>query len=170
MDPDLNSPAPRDAAAIAVIVSGSKVLAIRQPDRDKPQWKCPGGTVEPGESVYQGLIREIHDECGFEIPSTTNAGGTLTLGNDSVTVEYLGGVEIKTWKGVHDQHQFLVIAKDERDILYLDGQMRKEDDLETIETKVFEIDVLEGMRDFLWMQLKMLRKAKARLAETTQAA
>ncbi|HEY5383171.1 MAG TPA: NUDIX domain-containing protein [Candidatus Paceibacterota bacterium] len=170
MTTEFNYPLTGDAAVLAVLVANGKTLVIRQPDRDYSQWKFPGGTVEPGETIYQALVREIEDETGFQIPHFKNAGGMWSLGNEKVMVDYLDCRLIKTKHGTHDQHQFLIRIADERDILYLDGQIRKEDDEETIETRIFEFPVLETMRDFLWKQLKMLRKVKAKLTELEQIA
>ena len=36
----------------------------------KPEWDLPGGVVEPGESPATGLLREIREELGLELPPT----------------------------------------------------------------------------------------------------
>ncbi|HUD03109.1 MAG TPA: NUDIX domain-containing protein [Candidatus Paceibacterota bacterium] len=170
MSPNFNIRPAGDAAVLAIIVSNRKTLIIREPDREDPKWKFPGGTVEREETISQALVREIADESGFKIPCQTNNDGTLVLGNDSVMVECLDCVPMLTKHGAYDQYQFLILVQKEQDILYLDGQIRKEDDDETIETRIFEFDSLEKMPDFLWKQLKMLRKGKARLAKINTAA
>lgn len=49
----------------AAIVQGERVLAIRRRDNDK--WEPPGGTLEPNESIVDGLRREVREEVGLEV-------------------------------------------------------------------------------------------------------
>lgn len=49
----------------AAIVDGDRVLAIRRRDNDK--WEPPGGTLEPDETVLDGLRREVLEETGMAI-------------------------------------------------------------------------------------------------------
>src|SRR5258706_12891345 len=52
----------------AVIWRGDTLLLIR---RGKPplagEWSIPGGRQEPGETVAQALLREVHEETGLTI-------------------------------------------------------------------------------------------------------
>lgn len=56
-------------AAGALIADGRVLLGLRHPDRSSfpSVWDVPGGHVEPGESVEQGLVRELHEELGVEV-------------------------------------------------------------------------------------------------------
>ena len=47
----------------AVIRRGGKVLLASRP-ADKPPagWECPGGKIEPGETVREALVRELAEE------------------------------------------------------------------------------------------------------------
>lgn len=49
----------------AAIVDGDRVLAIRR--RDNGKWEPPGGTLEPHETVTEGLRREVLEETGLKI-------------------------------------------------------------------------------------------------------
>lgn len=52
--------------AVGVVVDESDriLLAYHQDDE---QWLAPGGTLQAGESLREGLVREIHEEAGIEI-------------------------------------------------------------------------------------------------------
>jgi mutator protein MutT len=52
----------------AVIVSAGKVLLVKR--RYEPlagRWSIPGGTLELGETLEAGVIREMREETGLEI-------------------------------------------------------------------------------------------------------
>lgn len=45
-------------------------MLTRRHDRMKifPRaWVIPGGHVDPGESIEQACLRELHEECGINI-------------------------------------------------------------------------------------------------------
>lgn len=48
------------------------MLAIRR--RDNGKWEPPGGTLEPTESILQGLRREVHEETGITISDPRLSG------------------------------------------------------------------------------------------------
>ncbi|HEY7043288.1 MAG TPA: NUDIX domain-containing protein [Nocardioidaceae bacterium] len=61
----------RPAARAVVMDTDSRVLLVHfnfGPD-DLPTglWACPGGGIDPGESVEQGLVRELREEIGIDI-------------------------------------------------------------------------------------------------------
>ena len=45
----------------------SRVLLSRRIGPDGPLWTCPGGGIEFGESVVEGIARELFEETGFEV-------------------------------------------------------------------------------------------------------
>jgi 8-oxo-dGTP diphosphatase len=52
----------------AVIVQDGKVLLVRRGrDPMKGRWTLPGGVLEVGESLSEGLAREILEETGLEV-------------------------------------------------------------------------------------------------------
>ncbi len=61
-------PAPLVAVAAAVLDDAGRVLMVR---RGKPpslgMWALPGGLLDLGESVRDGVVREVREETGAEI-------------------------------------------------------------------------------------------------------
>ena len=52
----------------AVIVQGDRVLLVqRGRDPMKGQWTLPGGVLEVGESLVEGVIREVREETGLDV-------------------------------------------------------------------------------------------------------
>ena len=50
----------------AVIVDAGRVLLVRRGSEPlKGQWSLPGGALELGESLTEGLIREVREETGI---------------------------------------------------------------------------------------------------------
>jgi 8-oxo-dGTP diphosphatase len=59
------------AAAALVDQEGRVLLARRHDDSHQGGlWEFPGGKLEPGETVEQGLRRELHEELGIEIAAS----------------------------------------------------------------------------------------------------
>ena len=52
----------------AVVVHEGRVLLIRRGKEPlRGRWVVPGGTVEPGETLHEALIREVHEETGITV-------------------------------------------------------------------------------------------------------
>lgn len=58
--------------AVGVLIRDDGAFLIAQRPPGKPMagyWEFPGGKIEPGETVFEGLRREFHEELGIEIVS-----------------------------------------------------------------------------------------------------
>jgi 8-oxo-dGTP diphosphatase len=52
----------------AVIVDGQRALVVRRANEPlKGQWSVPGGMLELGETLQQGLIREVQEETALVV-------------------------------------------------------------------------------------------------------
>ncbi len=63
-------PGPRYGVSVAATVVDDRglVLAVRR--RGDPyagRWEMPGGVLEPGETLYEGVIREVLEETGVTV-------------------------------------------------------------------------------------------------------
>ncbi len=55
--------------ACLIIERDGKILLVRV--RDNVLWYLPGGTIEPGETAQEALVREVSEELGVSlIPET----------------------------------------------------------------------------------------------------
>lgn len=52
-------------ATAVVVDSDGRVLLVRDGDADA--WYAPGGTLQPGESLAEAVVREVREETGIEI-------------------------------------------------------------------------------------------------------
>ena len=52
----------------AVVIDGTKVLLVRRGNEPlKGEWSLPGGAVELGETLQQGVVREVLEETGMVV-------------------------------------------------------------------------------------------------------
>lgn len=68
---------PRLATRAIVVQDGRLLLVNAYPGRRSDLWCAPGGGVEPGQSLPDNLMREVHEECGLHV-----AVGPLALVNE----------------------------------------------------------------------------------------
>src|SRR3989338_4890716 len=75
-------------AGKAIILHEGKVLIIRESAKyddgtHAGNYDFPGGRVEPGESLYASLAREVKEECGLDV----NIGKPIFVGEWSPIVK-----------------------------------------------------------------------------------
>jgi 8-oxo-dGTP pyrophosphatase MutT (NUDIX family) len=54
-----------ELAVTVVVIDQGRVLLIQR--EDLKIWALPGGAIDPGESIVQAAIREVHEETGLEV-------------------------------------------------------------------------------------------------------
>jgi 8-oxo-dGTP diphosphatase len=105
---------PRHSVSVAAaVVDDGKVLCIRR--QDNGHWEPPGGILELGERIHDGLVREVAEETGLTVePETLTGiyqneprdivalvfrcravGGTLRTSSETVELEWLDRTDIE---------------------------------------------------------------------------
>jgi 8-oxo-dGTP diphosphatase len=74
-------------AAFAIIEHAGRVLLARR--RDIGWWSLPGGGVEAGETVDEGLLREVREEVCVEVEIVRLAGVYSKPQKDEVVLTFL---------------------------------------------------------------------------------
>ena len=50
-----------------VLIENDKILLVKQKVNDERNWSLPGGKLKRGESLEQGIIREMKEETGLDV-------------------------------------------------------------------------------------------------------
>jgi len=68
------SQTPRHSVSVAAAIQddNGRFLVIRRADNGR--WEPPGGVLELGESITDGLVREVHEETGLRVQPTELSG------------------------------------------------------------------------------------------------
>lgn len=61
------------AAAVILRADGREFLLAQRPEGKvyAGYWEFPGGKVEPGETIHQALVRELHEELGIAVTAAS---------------------------------------------------------------------------------------------------
>ena len=89
------------------------VLFLRNP---RGEWELPGGRPEPGEDERQTVIREVKEECGFEITFAHRVGQQVceVVPGKWVDIRFFDCDFVESELGLSDEHtgaQWISIAE-----------------------------------------------------------
>ncbi|MCU1365210.1 MAG: ADP-ribose pyrophosphatase [Ilumatobacteraceae bacterium] len=62
-----------------VVVDNQLLLAANRRRQGTLEWTPPGGVIDDGESVTQGISREVHEETGLHVPKWHECHYTVTV-------------------------------------------------------------------------------------------
>jgi 8-oxo-dGTP pyrophosphatase MutT (NUDIX family) len=70
----------RVAQAVILHDAGAERRILLSVRSDVLGWELPGGTPEPGESIEDTLVREVHEETGLEVECVRHVGDYVRTG------------------------------------------------------------------------------------------
>lgn len=106
---------PRHSVSVAAVITDDHGQALLIQRRDNQHWEPPGGVLELGESIEDGLLREVREETGLDVePAGLTGvyknmkrgivalvfrckitGGQLTVNDEAIAFRWSGEVEIR---------------------------------------------------------------------------
>jgi len=57
------SPDTRHSVSVTAVITDDRGRALLIQRADNRRWEPPGGVLEPGEAIPDGLRREVHEEA-----------------------------------------------------------------------------------------------------------
>src|SRR5215469_8115836 len=58
---------PKHSVSVAAVITDDQGRALLIQRRDNQRWEPPGGVLELGETIEDGLRREVREETGLDI-------------------------------------------------------------------------------------------------------
>ncbi|SRR6266498_1207070 len=85
-------PSPKHSVSVAAAVVNEvgQLLAVRR--RDNGRWEPPGGVLELGETIQEGLVREVLEETGLVIEPDHLTGVYKNMRRGIVALVFRGHV------------------------------------------------------------------------------
>lgn len=68
----------RHSVSVAAVITDDQARALLIQRRDNHRWEAPGGVLELGEAIHDGLRREVREETGLDVEPGALTGSTRT--------------------------------------------------------------------------------------------
>jgi len=108
-------------AAHGIIRDGRKILTLKRSETDDympSKWDFPGGVLDPGETLEDGIKREVHEETGLTVTVSRVAYAYADLDelpNDEYVILvyecFRAGGEIKLDPKEHDDSKWVTVEE-----------------------------------------------------------
>lgn len=79
---------PKHSVSVAAVITDDQGRALRIRRRDNGHWEPPGGVLELGETIEDGLRREVLEETGLEIDQGPLTGVYKNVVRDIVALVF----------------------------------------------------------------------------------
>jgi 8-oxo-dGTP diphosphatase len=81
----------RTSVTAAVIIRADRFLMCERPahKRHGGLWEFPGGKVEPGETHFEAIQRELHEELGVEVTDVAEVEFSIADPGSEFVIEFL---------------------------------------------------------------------------------
>ena len=79
---------PRHSVSVAAVITDDHGRALLIRRRDNGRWEPPGGVLELGESIEDGLRREAREETGLEIEPVALTGAYKNMARGIVALVF----------------------------------------------------------------------------------
>jgi len=70
----MNQEPGRHSVSVAGVITDDRARALLIQRRDNHRWEAPGGVLEFGESIHEGLRREVREETGLDVEPAALTG------------------------------------------------------------------------------------------------
>ena len=138
----------------AVVIDGGKVLLVRRGHEPlKGEWSLPGGALELGETLQQGVVREVLEETGLTVVPAGIVEVLDRITQDEVSgriryhyvlVDFLCRVTGGTLRGGSDAEEARWVAREE---LHEQGEYRLAPLTVRVIEKAFRLGLASDLSD-----------------------
>jgi ADP-ribose pyrophosphatase YjhB (NUDIX family) len=125
----------RHSVSVTGVIADDRGRALLIQRRDNHRWEPPGGVLELGETIHDGLRREVREETGLDIEPIALTGVYKNMNRAIIALvfrcETTGGkltttdeTEAVRWANAHDIHELVIEAYAVRVLDALDARSR----------------------------------------------